>query len=312
MLHHAKALILIPLMLLTLALSGLPSRAAEPVSHAPAPPATNVLARRVVQDVIQISNTFAGFVPGSLAEAVWADSRTNGRSPRMWEYWQLPAGWPTNPPVLRWDTNNLLWGRQGMTAISQVCQGMGAFGQGAITALTPRHGYVRGHGMGTSGVHPERAGQRVWFCTRDNQVIERKVQLLVVRFLDASHPGDYSIMLFDADLPPAIEPMRVVDPVQVRRKYLFLPMEHKPVFMALQGGIVTAGVGGWDIGVSGGDSGNPRMLPLHGELLFLEGVSTSPPSAEMQADMDRLSRQAGLDPRRYQLQWVSLAGYPDF
>ena len=54
------------------------------------------------------------------------------------------------------------------------------------------------------------------------------------------------------------------------------------------------------------------MLPLAGELVFLEGISTSPPSADMQADMDMLSRKAGLDPRRYQMQWVDLDSYPDF
>jgi hypothetical protein len=259
-----------------------------------------------------VTNTCAGFVPGSLAETVCAGLHTNGRSPRLWEFWQLPPGWPTNPPVLRWDTNNLLWGRKGMTGISQVWEEMGAFGQVSITALTPRHGYLRGHGMGPSGLQPGRVGRRVWFCTRDNQVIERKVQLLLVRFMDPGHVRDYSIILFDADLPTTIEPLRVVDPVKVRRKYLFLPLSYKPVFMTLQGGFVSAGVPGWDIPVGGGDSGAPRMLPLPGELVFLEGISTFPPSAEMQADMDLLSRQAGLDPRRYQMQWVDLDSYPDF
>ena len=54
------------------------------------------------------------------------------------------------------------------------------------------------------------------------------------------------------------------------------------------------------------------MLPLPGELVFLEGITTSPPSAAMQADMDMLSRKAGLDPSKYQMQWVNLDGYPDF
>jgi hypothetical protein len=262
--------------------------------------------------IILITNAFAGFVAGSLADVVWAGFHTNGRSPRIWEFSQLPAGWPARPPVLRWNTNNLMGGRKGMTASSQVWEDMGSFGQVSITALTPRHGYLRGHGMGPSGLQPERVGRRVWFCTRDNQVIERKVQLLLVRFMDQGHVRDYSIVLFDADLPAAIEPMRVVDPVKVRRKYLFLPLSHKPVFMTLQEGYVSAGIPGWDVPVRGGDSGAPRMLPLPGELVFLEGISTYPPSAEMQADMDILSRQAGLDPRRYQLQWVNLDGYPDF
>jgi hypothetical protein len=45
-------------------------------------------------------------------------------------------------------------------------------------------------------------------------------------------------------------------------------------------------------------------------LVFLEGTTTSPPSAEMQADMDMLSRMAGLDPSKYQMQWLNLDSYP--
>ncbi len=327
--------------------STLAARAADIPTNPPGPLVTNVVARRVVRDVIQtllqvtpagalpapaasgtnwlaavaqarrtggrlITNTCAGFVPGSLAETVCAALHTNGRSPRLWEVAQIPPGWPAQPPVLRWNTNNLLWGRKGMTGFSQVFEGMGAFGQGIITALTRRHGYVRGHGMGPSGLDPTRVGRRAWFCTRDNRLIERKMQLILVRFMDEGHVRDYSLILFDADLPAEIEPLRVVDPVKVRRKYLFPPMEGKPVLMVLQAGYVSAMIGGWDIPVSGGDSGNPRLLPLPGELVFLEGITTFPPSAEMQADMDLLSRKAGLDPRQYQMQWVNLDAYPDF
>jgi len=52
------------------------------------------------------------------------------------------------------------------------------------------------------------------------------------------------------------------------------------------------------------------MLPLPAELVFFGGLTTSAPSPGMQADMDMLSRQAGLDPSKYQMQWVSLDGYP--
>jgi hypothetical protein len=368
--HRATAAGMIQTALLSLGLTGLSSNAAEAATKPPVPLVTNVVAQRVVRDVIQtllqvtaatnlsapvngstlppqtalpgsvqvdrpqsdtnwaavveqaggpgvmlITNTFAGFVPGSLAEAIWAGFHTNGRSTKMWEFWELPAGWPTNPPVLRWNTNNLMWGRKGMTAISQVCEGMGAFGQGALTILTRRHAYLRGHSMGVSGLHPEKVGKRVWYCTRDNQVIERKVQLLLVRAREPGSPGDYSIVLFDADLPAAIEPMRVVDQGKAQRKYLdyrFDDPSHKPLFMALQGGFVSAGVPGWTVSIGGGDSGNPIMLPLPDELVFYGGVTTSPPSAAMQADMDMLSRQAGLDPRQYQMQWVNLDSYPDF
>jgi hypothetical protein len=366
MLHRAVTVGLIPTAVLSFSLAGLASNAAEAATNPPVPLVTNVVAQRVVGDVIQtllqvssdthlpaavngstpptqttsesvqpdqpksntnwdaaveqagsarvmlVTNPFAGFVAGSLAKAVWAGFQTNGRSTSMWEYWQLPAGWPTNPPVLRWNTNNLMWGRKGMTAISQVCEGMGAFGQGALTILTRRHAYLRGHSMGLSGLHPEKVGVRVWYCTRDNQVIERRVKLLLVRARDPGTIADYSIILFDADLPAAIEPMRVADPAKVRHEYQFGDPSHKPIFMTLQGGYVSAGVPGWTVPYAGGDSGAPIMLPLPGELVFMGGLTTSPPSAQMQADMDMLSRKAGLDPRRYQMQWVNLDSYPDF
>jgi hypothetical protein len=366
MLHRAMAVGLAQTTVVGFCLAGLASSAADAATNPPVPLVTNVVAQRVVGDVIQtllrvssdtnftaavngsmlpthsasgsvqldqvnsntnwdaaveqaggsgvmmVTNPFAGFVAGSMAKEIWAGFHTNGRSTRIWEFWQVPAGWPTNPPVLRWNTNNLMWGRKGMTAISQVCQGMGAFGQGAPTILTRRHAYVRGHSMGVTGLHPERVGQRIWYCTRDNQVIERKVKLILVRARDPGTIADYSIILFDADLPAGIEPMRVADPAKVRHKYQFGDLDHKPIFMALQGGYVSAGVPGWTVGYAGGDSGDPMMLPLPGELVFIGGITTSPPSAAMQADMDMLSRKAGLDPRKYQMQWVNLDGYPDF
>lgn len=298
--------------LLSCALSGIWSHGSE-LTNPPPVLATNLPGARVVKDVIEISNKFAGFVPGTLGQVVWSGFHTNGRSTRMWEYWQLPPGWPAKPPILRWNTNNLMWPRKGMTAISQVVEGMGSFGQGGITALTRRHGYVRGHDMGPSGLDPTRVGRRVWFCTRDNQVIERRIRLLVIRGREKGSPGDYSIILFDADLPPAIEPMRVADRTIIYRKYFFGDLLQKPFFRALQEGFVSAGiVPGWIVPIRGGDSGNPIMLPLPDELIFFGGISTSPPSAAMQADMDMLSRKAGLDPRKYQMHWANLDSYPDF
>ena len=273
---------------------------------------TSAVASARAAGITLITNTFAGFVPGSLASVVWAGFHTNGRSARIWEFWQLPPGWPNIPPVLRWNTNNLMWGRKGMTAISQVCEGEGAFGQGELTLLTRRHAYLRGHSMGANGLHPEKVGVRVWYCTVDNQVIERKVKLELVRAGDPLHPGDYSIVLFDADLPPGIEPMRVADSEKVFRKYLLGNYGYKPIFTTLQGGFVSAMIPGWAIPIGGGDSGAPKMLPLPGELVFIGGITTSPPSAAMQVDMDMLSRKAGLDPRKYQMQWVNLDSYPDY
>jgi hypothetical protein len=285
--------------------------ASEPGANPGLGSITNLPGQKVVGDSIEISNRFAGFVPGSLANRVWTGFHTNGRSLRMWEVWQLPPGWPGKPPVLRWDTNNMMWGRKGMTAISQVVEGMGSFGQGSITALTRRHAYVRGHGMGPNGLDSTRVGRRVWFCTRDNQLVERKIKLLFIRSPENGGTNDYSIILFDAELPPGIQPMRVVDAAKLRRKYYGNDFSHRPVFMALQDGFLSTGIPGWTTMYRSGDSGNPIMLPLPDELVFCGGLSTSSPSAQMQADMDMLCRQAHLDPRKYQMQWVDLDAYPD-
>ncbi len=237
-------------------------RASEPGTNLPVPLITNLPGQRVVGDVIEISNRFAGFVPGSLANTVWTGFHTNDRSLRMWEFWQLPPGWPSKPPVLRWNTNNIMWGRKGMTAISQVVEGMGSFGQGGLTALTRRHGYVRGHGMGPNGLDPTRVGRRVWFCTLDNQLVERKIKLLLIRSPENGGTNDYSIILFDANLPPGIEPMRVVDLAKLRSKYSGDDFSHRPVFMALQDGFISTGIPGWTTMYRSGDSGSPMMLPL--------------------------------------------------
>jgi hypothetical protein len=54
------------------------------------------------------------------------------------------------------------------------------------------------------------------------------------------------------------------------------------------------------------------MLPLPGELVFWNGTSTSGASPEMQSDMDQLCRLQGLDPKKYQLQWVDLSSFPNY
>ena len=290
---------------------GLSSHGAEGVTNPSVGAFTNFAGRAAAPPVARVTNALTGFVAGSLPDVVWSGFQTNGRSTKMWEYWTLPLGWPNTPPVLRWNTNSLLWGRKGMTAISQVCEGMGAFGQGAITALTRRHAYVRGHGMGVSGLHPERAGRRVWFCTKDNQVIEAKAQLLLVRGRDVPSQPDYSIVLFDADLPPEIEPMRVADCLKLIPKYLSGDRSRRPVLMPLQGGYVSAEIPGWTVPFGAGDSGSPLMLPLPDEVVMYGGLTTSAPSHGMQADMDMLSRKAGLDPQKYQMQWVDLDKYPN-
>jgi len=110
--------------------------------------------------------------------------------------------------------------------------------------------------------------------------------------------------------------MRVIAPKEVfepHGKYPYYPGGVCPIFKTEQIGYVSAEVPGFTVEtVKGGDSGSPDMVPLPGELVFWRGRSTWPASPEMQADMDQLSRQEGLDPANYQLQWVDLSGYPAY
>jgi len=62
----------------------------------------------------------------------------------------------------------------------------------------------------------------------------------------------------------------------------------------------------------GGDSGSPNMLPFRDELVFVNGRSTSSASPEMQKDMNILCRSEGLNPDKYQLQWIDISNYPAF
>jgi len=182
-----------------------------------------------------------------------------------------------------------------------------------ITLLTRRHGYTRGHSMGPEGFGTRWRGSKVWFVAADNSVVTRTIHREVVR---AGKQGDYTLFVFDRDLPDAIPPLRVAGLVEVQTRYLASAragIGSYPMFKTEQGGNVSADVGGFSVNTwKGGDSGSPNLLPLPGELIFCGGRSTSGPSSEMQADLDALSQMEGLNPKAYQLQWVDLSKYPSY
>lgn len=252
---------------------------------------------------------FEQYVEGSLNYTIWTNfiARTNGRSMLIWSNREHPIGWPFRRPVVTWNTNSLLYGMKGFTALSPCWEGEGNSGQVPVTALTRRHGYTRGHAMGPSGFNLNQAGKKVWFLTSDNRLVEVKVLADVVRVL--SEDGrDYTLLLFDRDLPSGITPMRVASEMDVVRNYVYVDPAPRPFFQTEQGGYVSAGVPGFTAQVvKGGDSGSPDMVPLPGELIFFRGRTTSGPSLEMQKDMDKLCRDARLDPAKYQMNWVDLA-----
>jgi hypothetical protein len=217
-----------------------------------------------------------------------------------------------------------MWGYSGMTALSPCWEAEGNSGQTPITALTRRHGYSRGHSMTDyDGFTTNFTGRKVWFVTAGQTLVERRVLKAVVRTIPRGAQRDYTILLFDQDLPESIEPLRVVAFTNLITKCPFSAGAPLPIFRTEQGNGVSAGVPGFSLPTwKGGDSGSPDMLPMPpasgnvplklGELIFFGGRSTSGPSPEMQSDMDTLCRMAALDPHKYQLQWLDLSGYPSY
>jgi hypothetical protein len=207
-----------------------------------------------------------------------------------------------------------MWGMRGLTGLSPCWEVENSSGQVPITALTKRHGYTRGHALGPDGFRRLLKGKKVWFVTTGNALVEATVSREVCRTLAGEQvKEDYTILLFDRDLPDSIEPMRVASITNLTSRYPICPGAPWPIFKTEQSGHVSAEVPGFTLNTwKGGDSGSPDMLPLPRELVFFEGRSTSGPSAQMQADMDELCRQAGLDPKKYQLQWRDLSNFPAY
>jgi hypothetical protein len=166
--------------------------------------------------------------------------------------------------------------------------------------------------MGPEGFSTNWRGSNVWFLAADNTLVRRTIRREAVR---AGKQGDYTILLFDRDLPDTIQPLRVAALAEVQSRYLpsIRSGGSYPVFKTEQGGQVSAEVPGLTVNTwKGGDSGSPNLLPLPGELVFFSGRSTSGPSPEMQADMDALSKTEGLNPKDYQLRWVDLSKFPSY
>jgi len=262
-----------------------------------------------------VGRLFHHYLPGSLNNLIWTNfiAHTNGRDMTIWSTRSHPLDWPAHPPIVTWNVNSLIWGMKGITALSPCWQVESGIGQVPVTALTRRHAYARGHGMGPDGFNTNFAGKKIWFGATNNSVIEATVLRDVVRTYGGGGGRDYTILLLSHDLPAAIEPMRVVAITNLYVKYPDRPPAPRPLFKSEQRGQVSTEVPGLTVNTwKAGDSGSPDMLPLPGELAFVNGRSTSGASPEMQADMDQLCRLAGLDPKKYQLKWVDLAAYPTY
>jgi len=282
--------------------------------------ATNAAYRRMFPtEYVYTNSVFHSLREESLNYCVWTNflAHTNGRDMVIWSQRSHSIGWPTNPPIAAWNTNSLIWGMKGVTALSPCWVGEGAPGQVPLTALTRRHAYTRGHGMGDDGFNTGNAGRKAWFLAKDNSLVEAIIKRQVTRATVSTNGEhrDYTILMFDRDLPSSIEPMAVAEFKEVQRRYPFpmLGIEPHPIYQTEQTGRVSSGIPPLTVNTwKGGDSGSPNMIPMPGELVFFSGRSTSGPTPEMQRDIDELCRSEGLNPAKYQLHWADLSKFPAY
>jgi hypothetical protein len=256
-------------------------------------------------------STFAGATASPFRLAAWTNfiAHTNGRTMEIWSERSLPAGWPNVQPLLAWNTNSLLYGLDGFTAISQCNEFQGSPGQVPATLLTPRHAYLRGHGLGSPGLTTELAGARVWFCAADNTVVTMTIAAKVIRLGTlAGEFYDYGLVVFTEDVPPTLTPMSVLSAANVETYYSATPDLPFMFLGTEQEGHVSAQVPPFVYPLmKGGDSGSPNMIPTPDNVLvMISGRTTSGPSLQMQADIDALSAYLGLNTNNYQLRWYAM------
>jgi hypothetical protein len=179
--------------------------------------------RRFTQTYTYTNRTFHSFLPGTLHHLIWTNylSLTNRRDLRIWSERQHSAKWPATPPEVKWNTNCIIWGMKGVTALSPCWQGEGAAGQVPLTLLTRRHAYARGHGMGDPGINETKKNLKAWFVTANNSVIEVKIKRAIIRSGMETNKvhRDYTILLFDRDLPESIESMSVASLADMEKYY---------------------------------------------------------------------------------------------
>lgn len=286
------------------------------------------------------NNYYVDLSVGSLGHHMYTNliARTNGRNNLLWSVFPYTiaskANFVRNP-------NFLLTGISNLTAISQCWEGQGPRGQLPMTALTRRHAYARGHGLGYDGVpsagtNSNYNGMEVVFVGHDNSIV---TMIITNRITFGYGSGDFTIVSFTSDLPASITPMKVGITnffgtyTGYYPSYPTNPLagqitgRPRPTLRTEQDGYLDTGesaaYGGpvvyqYVIGIpgfyhdsmKGGDSGSPNMLLIDNDLVMFGGRTTSAPSPTIQAMMDTLSIMSGLDPANYQMQWKDVSAFP--
>ncbi len=244
----------------------------------------------------------------------WQDilAETSTRTPGLWV--SVPV---TNQPTgMAWNTNCLIYGKRGFTAISQLNSwDVGNNGPGIVpvTALTRRHGYTRGHGMGptTTNLNPLALDMTVWFVTTNSPPTNLVAVNVLAYIVHAGDDGyEYTVLLFDSDLPrDGISPMEVGG--ETTNDTVILATSQTsyggvPGSVAIRSPDLCGLDSPFFFPVVPGDSGSPLMRPtLDNALVFYTGLDSSGPCPQMQLDMDTLSASPpwSLDPAKYQMKW---------
>lgn len=278
---------------------------------------------------LPFSNIFSSYALDSFNYNLHTNvaSRTNGRTMQMWA--TKPATFAARNTAVR---NPLFYLKDavGYSAVSQCWEGQGSAGQLALTALTRRHVYARGHAFGAadgggvtnSGV----AGQQVAFVSSDGTVVTATLGRKITHWGQVGY-GDYSIIELTADLPISIDVMPVIiseysgylpySPTNYPTHQVLMTVPNNALLFVHQDGRVGSTIPGFRTQESGefpqlfgGDSGSPNMLLIGNELVFYSGRTTTGASAAMQADIDYLCTSDGLNPALYQLTTRTLSAFP--
>ena len=88
---------------------------------------------------------------------------------------------------------------------------------------------------------------------RNDTIVQVKIVRAVTRLGSA---GDYTILLFDRDLPDSIEPLRVLDYASLSKRFSYEPPFPVTLLSTEQTGNVNTGLPGFTVPImKGGDSG---------------------------------------------------------
>ncbi len=256
----------------------------------------------------------------TLPEMIWTNfvRLTNGRSPRLMSERTATPGWPIHGGRAVRNPQSFVAGVRGVTGWSS-----GAFSpwapnyldmQAPATLVTRRHALACGHCAGKpSALSTDYSGRRMFFVTANNQIIARTIAARITRLHTTNNVRfDYSIYLFNEDLPASIEPVRVMDWNEFNAKTRGQDVWTWPQMGRCQHGYVGSTRSAGHSMAQPGDSGHYSGFVLNGSQGW-EWVAVVPtlPGNAYQRDLDELSRWAGLNPAQYQIQWFDLSGFPD-